>query len=127
TVGYTADLDPDHDSAGIPVKLFAVDSDTYAQSASWTDQDSTQPLSALMAQLRAARATAASTDSVPAVLDDATWQAFHLSPGAQFTMQPPGYDSQSMRFVAVARIHYLPRVYDSFQGGNFSGLAGGVL
>lgn len=127
TVGYTADLDPDHDSAGLPVTLFAVDSDTYAQSASWTDQDSTQSLSALMAQLRAARATAASADSVPAVLDDATWQAFHLSPGAQFTMQPPGYDSQSMRFVAVARIHYLPRIYDSFQGGGFSGGAGGVL
>jgi FtsX-like permease family len=127
TIGYTADLDPDHDSAGLPVKLFAVDSDTYAQSASWTDQDSTQPLSALMAQLRAARATAASNDSVPAVLDDATWQAFHLSPGAQFTMQPSGYDSQSMRFVAVARIHYLPRIYDSFQGGGFSGATGGVL
>ncbi|HEX8036278.1 MAG TPA: FtsX-like permease family protein [Ktedonobacterales bacterium] len=127
TVGYTADLTPNNDAAGLPVRLFAVDSDTYAQSASWTDQDSTQPLSTLMAQLRAARATAASTDSVPAVLDDATWQAFHLSPGAQFTMQPPGYDSQSMRFVAVARIHYLPTVYDSFQGGGFSGANGGVL
>jgi hypothetical protein len=126
TLGYTASLDPGSVSAGIPVQLFAVDADTYAQSATWTAQDSTQSLGELMAQLRAARPTATSQDAVPAILDDATWQAFHLSPGSTFTMQPPG-DTQQMRFLAVARVRLIPTVYDSFQGGGFEGTNGGVL
>ena len=127
TLGYTTTISPNNDTAGIPVEVFAVDADTYARSAMWTEQDSTQPLSDVMAQLTANRGTAASDDSVPAILDDATWQAFHLTPGAHFTMQPPGYDSQSMRFVAVGRVQHMPTVYDSSQGGGFSGNSGGVL
>jgi FtsX-like permease family len=126
TLGYKTSLSPANDPSGVPLQLFAVDADTYAQSALWTSQDSTQPLSGLMAQLATARATAATEDRVPAILDDATWQSFNLTPGARFTMQPPGYDSQSMRFVAIAHVQHIPTVYDSNQGGGFSGI-GGVL
>jgi hypothetical protein len=125
SLGYTANLDPTAVRAGIPVQVLAVDADTYATSALWTDQDSGQPLDGLMAQLAAKRPTAA-YDGVPAILDDATWQAFHLTPGARFTLRPPGYEDQSMRFVAVARVYHIPGVYDSASGGGFSGV-GGVL
>ncbi|HEX6798047.1 MAG TPA: FtsX-like permease family protein [Ktedonobacterales bacterium] len=127
-LGYTASVGPNGVSAGIPLQLFAVDADTYAQSARWTDQESTQPLGDLMARLRAARGGAATADSVPAILDAATWQALHLTPGAQFTLEPPGYQAQSetMRFVAVAQVLHIPTVYNSYQGGGFSGI-GGVL
>jgi len=127
SLGYTTGIDPRNVSAGIPVQIFAVDANTYAQSAVWTEQDSTQSLSSLMAQLRAARATADTDHSVPAILDDATWQAMHLTPGAQFTMKPPGYDSGTMRFVAIGRVLHIPTIYDSYQGGGFSGYGGGGL
>ncbi|HZC77456.1 MAG TPA: FtsX-like permease family protein, partial [Ktedonobacterales bacterium] len=120
-LGYTTSVDPRSVSAGIPVQIFAVDADTYAQSAVWTEQDSTQSLSSLMAQLRAARATADTDHSVPAILDDATWQAMHLTPGGQFTLQPPGYDSGTMRFVAIGRVLHIPTIYDSYQPCCFNG------
>jgi hypothetical protein len=126
TLGYETTLQPNNSPSSIPLTIFAVDADTYAQSASWTAQDSAQPLSSLMAQLVSARASAGSSDRVPAILDDATWQSLSLTAGAPFTLQPPGYDSQSMRFVAVARVAHIPTIYDSAQGGGFSGI-GGVL
>jgi hypothetical protein len=126
-LGYTTGIDPRSVPAGIPVQIFAVDADTYAQSVVWTEQNSTQPLSSLMAQLRAARATADTDHSVPAILDDATWQAMHLTPGGQFTLQPPGYDRGTMRFVAIGRVLHIPTIYDSYQGGGFSGIGGGAL
>src|SRR5262249_26691333 len=126
SLGYTTNLSPNAVPAGIPLQIFAVDADTYAQSARWTEQDSTQSLSSLMAELPAGRAPAATDNSVAAILDDATWQAMHLSAGAKFTLQPPGYDSQSMRFVALGHVPHIPTVYNSAQGGGFAG-AGGLL
>lgn len=126
SVGYSASLNPNNVSAGIPVQLYTVDTNTYAQSTRWTDQDSAQPVSNLMAQLSAARASAIANDSVPAILDDATWQAFHLTPGGRFTLQPPGYSNTSMSFVAVGHVPHIPTIYDSYQGGGFSG-SGGLL
>jgi hypothetical protein len=124
TLGYKTNIDPTNNPSSIPMQLLAVDADTYAQSALWSTQDSTQALSALMAQLAAARATAATDDRVPAILDDAAWQTLHLTAGAPFTLRPPGYDTQSMRFVAVAHVPHIPTVYDSAQGGGFSGIGG---
>jgi ABC-type lipoprotein release transport system permease subunit len=126
TLGYTLSLNPNSVSAGIPLQISAVDADTYAQSALWSNQESAQPLSDLMAQLQAARSSAKTQDYVPAIVDDATWQALRLTPGARFTVQPPGYSNQSMTLLAVARTHLLPNVYDSFQGGGFNG-NGGLL
>jgi len=79
-----------------------------------------------MAQLSAARASAIANDNVPALVDDATWQEMQLTPGARFTLQPPGYGRQSMGFVAIGHVAHLPTVYGSYQGGGFNG-AGGVL
>lgn len=126
TLGYTLSLNPGSVTASIPLQINAVDADTYTQSALWSNQNSAQPLSELMAQLRAARSSAKVQDYVPAIVDDATWQAMRLTPGARFTVQPPGYTNQSMTFLAVARVHLLPTIYDSVQGGGFSG-TGGLL
>ena len=104
TLGYTTTFNPSSVPSGIPLQLFAVDADTYAQSALWTNQDSAQSLGGLMAQLRAARPTATTNDSVPAILDDATWQALHLTPGARFTLQPPGYSNLRMTLVAAGHV-----------------------
>jgi hypothetical protein len=127
SLGYTASVSPNAASAGsFPVQIFAVDPDTYAQAAVWSAQDSVQPLSSLMAQLSAARASATANDSVPALVDDAVWQAMQLTPGARFTLSPPGYGHQSMGFVAIGHVAHLPTVYGSYQGGGFDG-TGAVL
>lgn len=124
SAGYTVTLNPNQNPSGVPLQIIAVDADTYAQSALWPTQHTGQPLSSLMAQLRDARATATTTDTVPAILDDATWQALHLTPGARFTLQPPGYDNSSMSLVALGHTPHIPTVYDSYQGGGFSGFGG---
>jgi hypothetical protein len=126
TLGYKVDMQPSNSPSSIPITLFAVDADSYARSAYWTAQDSAQPLSDLMAQLASARANAVTDGRVPAIVDDATWQTMHLTAAAPFTLQPPGYDNESMRLVAVAHVAHMPTIYDSAQGGGFSG-SGGVL
>jgi hypothetical protein len=123
TLGYSISLNPGN-TASFPMGLLAVDADTYAQSALWSTQNSAQPLSDLMAQLRAARSSAITQDAVPAIVDDATWQALHLTPGAHFSLQPPGYSGIMMSFVATTRVHLLPTFYDSYQGGGFNGVGG---
>jgi ABC-type antimicrobial peptide transport system permease subunit len=126
SLGYTTSVSPNAGAGTFPVQLLAVDPDTYGQAARWTDQESAQPLSDLMAQLRAARPDGVANDTVPALVDDVTWQAMQLTTGARFTLQPPGYGRLSMGFVAIGHVAHLPTVYDSYQGGGISG-SGGVL
>jgi len=127
TLGYTITLSPvGNTSVSMPIHIAAVDADTYAQTALWSSQESDQSLSSLMVQLRAARSSATVQDYVPVFVDDATWQAMRLSPGARISMQPPGYSTQDMTFLVIGHVHLLPGVYDSYQGGGFSG-NGGLL
>ncbi|HEX8728243.1 MAG TPA: FtsX-like permease family protein, partial [Ktedonobacterales bacterium] len=128
TLGLSADITPDKNSAQIILKLLAVDADTFGTTAAWTDQDSSQPLAELMALLRAQRASAVSQNGVAAIVDDATWNAFHLTPGAPFTLTPPGDSSQTMRLIAVAHVQHIPTIYNvsGGAGGGFDG-QGGIL
>ncbi|WIG61291.1 MAG: hypothetical protein OJF49_004039 [Ktedonobacterales bacterium] len=128
TLGLSAEITPDKNSAGIDLKLLAVDADTFSTTAAWTDQDSSQPLADLLALLRAQRATAVSQNGVAAIVDDATWNAFHLTTGAPFTLTPPGDSSQTMRLIAVAHVRHIPTVYNvsGGAGGGFDG-QGGIL
>jgi hypothetical protein len=47
---------------------------TYAQTAIWTTQDSSQSLSSLMSQLVAERSEGSRTVIIPAIVDHRTWQ-----------------------------------------------------
>jgi putative ABC transport system permease protein len=93
------------------VELLAVDANTFAQTANWTSLDSTQPLANLMATLAAQRPTA--TDAVPAVVDDALWQALHLTQGSTFTIAlNQGGSAGPIRLKALAHIAHVPPVND---------------
>jgi len=106
--------------------LLAVDADSYAQAALWSERNSAQPLSELMVLLRARRADAAAGDVVPAVVDDATWDLLHLSPGASFTMVVNGYRTGMMHLVVVARVARIPTI-NSTEDMSFGNPQGGLL
>ncbi|HEY7357422.1 MAG TPA: FtsX-like permease family protein, partial [Ktedonobacterales bacterium] len=113
-------------AALFPVSILAVDTDTFAQTAIWTSQDSSQPLSALMQPLIAARSSALTTQIIPAVVDQLTWQRLHLQTGALFVLR---VDGVQFLFRATAEITHLPTVEDSLNAGNDSTYTapGGIL
>jgi hypothetical protein len=121
SAGEMAQVTAASDVADIPVTVLAPDADTYLSVALWTPQDADQPIDALMASLRQRRATAG--DAVPAYVDSAAWQAFHLTPGATFTLAVPGYSISSMHFVAIGQVSHIPQIYDTSPGAT----QGGVL
>ena len=94
---------------GISVDFRAVDSDTFAQTADWSQQDSSQSLSSLMAQLRSQRISAIKRKVVPAIVDANTWDTLHLSPGATFTLNFSLVDFEDLvNFVAIAEVQHIP-------------------
>lgn len=127
TLGYVTDAFPvvaTYQSTSFSIR--AVDADNFAQTAIWTSQDSSQPLSALMSQLAAKRASAGAASSVPAVVDALTWQAFNLSTGAPFILQ---VGTKNITFTALAKVDHIPTVNDSLASGKGNDYIppGGVL
>jgi FtsX-like permease family protein len=113
--------DPNTNAANAEVHLLAVNADTFAQAALWTDQDAAARLPDLMGKLVSARAGAASSDAVPAVVDGALAELFHVQRGSFFSVTLPDYQGAGMRFQVVAVVDYIPTIFDSrefaFQGG----------
>lgn len=113
--------DPNTNAAQAEVHLLAVNADTFAQAALWPDQDSAVRLPDLMGRLVSARAGAASSDAVPAVVDGALAELFNVQAGSVFSVKLPDYQGTGMRFQVVAVVDYIPTIFDSrefaFEGG----------
>lgn len=110
TVGYINAFD---DPAGGDLNLVAVDASTYAHTAIWTAQNSSQSLSLLMKQLVAHRPDATTHDVVYALVDAALWQQFGLSQGSPFTLTTNDAGTLHMHFIALAQINVIPGNYDT--------------
>ncbi len=95
------------------IALNAIDAATFAASAHWTEQNSAQPLSSLMAQLLKQRSHP--TASIPAIVDASTWRMLNLAPGKHFTLVISPV-SVPLDFVAISEVHFLPLF-----GGNATG------
>lgn len=124
TLGFVTDsTDP---SGLYTVSIQAVDAATYAQAAIWTDQDSSQPVSALMQPLIAGRSSVRGSRTIPAVVDQLTWQRLHLQRGMDFLL---GVNGIEFSFLPVAEVTHLPGVADSLDAGSISDTAvpGGML
>jgi hypothetical protein len=121
---YTATSYGTSAAINFPIQILAVNPDTFGRTALWGSQESDQPLASLMAQLASAGASA--TDAIPAVVDDAVWQAMRLKPGAEFSFSVAQNDMTATRFVAVGHVAHIPPVADGSGVQNGSG-AGGVL
>jgi ABC-type antimicrobial peptide transport system permease subunit len=104
-----------NDTYQLQMQINAVDSNTFSQTAIWTEQNAAQPLPALMRQFIAQRKAAIASSVIPAVVDEAMWNALQLTPGAQFTLIFNGGDVVDGRvnFVAVAEVNHIPTIDDS--------------
>ena len=112
--GYTTPATAGSASVGFPVNFIAVDANTFAQTAIWTPQDSSQPLSSLMAKLAAQRASIASRKAVPAIVDDAAWNSLHLAAEGNFALNFASGDyADFVKFTVIARVHHIPTAGDS--------------
>jgi len=121
TLGFASSTLADEDSA-MPLEIRAVDTQTFAQTAIWTDQDSTQSLPALMRQLR----QASSAVAVPAIVDTLAANELHLTPGVLFTLP---VEDAALPFIATAEVQHIPTVNDSLDALGTSDYTppGGVL
>ncbi len=131
SLGYSVNLSPNDDQAGVPVNLLAVDADTFPTTALWTAGDSRQPLSDLMASLAARRQSALTADAVPVYVDAAAAAHLTLAANAHFSLNVPGFSGGGMHFVVAGIVQHIPTVFDEassnsfFFGGNSTG--GGIL
>jgi hypothetical protein len=124
TLGFVTDsTDP---SGQYTVSIQAVDAATYAQTAIWTGQDSSQSLSSLVQPLIAGRSSIRRSPTIPAVVDQLTWQRLGLHEGMNFLL---GVNGIEVSFRAVAEVTHLPGVADSLGAGSMSDttVPGGVL
>lgn len=126
TVGYTSSTRGAESGVDASIELRAVDTNTFAQTAIWNAQDSSQPLSALMRQLAQQRADAISEGVVPAIVDAAAWKTLNLSPNAPFTLSDL---NGTINYVAIAEVDRIPTISDSAEasGTNDYVALGGVL
>ncbi len=132
SVGYTTTLEA---STGGTNQLFmqinAVDSSTFPQTATWPQQDASHPLPSLLQQLTARRNSSITNNVIPAVVDEAMWQALQLKPDAQFTLTVNNSDiiNGNLTFVAIAEVQHIPTINDGSGASDTSGIVttGGLM
>ncbi len=126
TVGYTSSTRGSQSGADVSIELRAVDATTFAHTAIWDAQESSQPLSELMEQLANQRGDGIAQQTVPAIVDAAAWKSLSLSPGASFTLSDL---NGTVNFIAIAEVKRIPTISDSTDssGTNDYVASGGVL
>ncbi len=119
SVGFSANAQLVTNAAAVPLKLLAVDSTTFAQTALWTPQEGAPPLADLMAELRAHHTRP--DQPIPAIVDARAWEDLHLSVGTTFLLSvstgAQGATTFGAAFTALAEIQHLPTVNDSLEAG----------
>ena len=109
TLGYSDDI---NNPLG-DIHIFAVDANTYAHTALWPAQNSSQSLPDLASQLAAHRNDATAHNVVYALVDATLWQKYALSPGESFTLYMNDTDTVKVNFIALAEVNYIPSTYNT--------------
>ena len=118
TLGLTKPATAGGATLNVSINFKAVDANTFASTALWTQQDSSQSLSSLMGQLAAQRASAIARAVVPAVVDANTASFLHVSEGANFTLNfSPIVAADLVNFKVVAVVQNIPTSGDSSLSG----------
>jgi ABC-type lipoprotein release transport system permease subunit len=127
TLGYQTETIGGGNILSISIQLVAVDANSFAQTAgpNWTDQNSSQPLPSLMAQLTQARKGGIIGGAVPAFVDSAAWTNLHLSPGKTFELSFSTYGS--LIFVAEGEINSIPTIDDNVSGSSSGDVPSGAV
>lgn len=129
TLGYHTTATDGGGLLGSPLELRAVDAGTFTKTAIWSSQDSSQPLSDLMNNLIAQRSNAINGAVVPAYIDEAAWNALHLSSGQHFTLvfNDGTVFNGSVDFIALGEVQHIPTINDTTQNVNTGDIASGGL
>lgn len=117
SLGYSSEAVPSGNNQSLVLQIRAVDTTTYAQTAIWTRQDSSQPLDSLMKDL--AQKSASSPSPIPTIVDALTWNTLDLSDQPTFLVAFPG-SSTFMTFVAIDEVQHIPTINDSLVSGGTS-------
>ncbi len=116
SLGYSIDGIP-LGGASLPLEIRAVNTATFAQTALWTDQDSSQPLADLLKKI-APPAHPQEIDGqivMPALVDAIAWKTLDLKAGQTFQVNLSGISGRSFTFIAVAEVQHIPTVNDSLE------------
>jgi putative ABC transport system permease protein len=110
----------------ITAQLLAVDTDTYANTITWTAQDSSEPIAPLMNQLITGHAAASASHILPVILDNLAASTLHLAPGSIFSLSDNNI-TVNCRVIAV--VERIPTINDSAFGGSADSpaITGGIL
>jgi ABC-type antimicrobial peptide transport system permease subunit len=129
SVGAVINIPYSSDAANVPMRVLAVDGDTFPHTAIWSNQYSDQSLSDLIQSLTSHRANVSDSAIVPVIVDETAWEALHLSIGSPFTLNVPGYTSGGMHFIVVAKVAHIPTIFDSIDSNGIlsTQLGGGFL
>jgi ABC-type lipoprotein release transport system permease subunit len=100
-----------------PLQVRAVDAQTFAQTAIWTNQDSTQALTNLTAQLLTRRSQALQQHVVPAILSASAWHILNVQPGTIFHIFTAEGVRDPINYLAVATVARIPPANESIESG----------
>lgn len=117
TLGYIAEGTVGGNLNPTSIQVTAVDPGTFAHTALWTTQDSTQSLPSLLETLVAQREQALKMHLLPVVVDATTWHQLNLSPMEHFTVQitnPNGSEGSGLlNCIALLEVQHIPTVATS--------------
>src|SRR5205823_1852512 len=113
SVGYDGEAYSPQTSPATTVEVRAVDASTFAQTAIWTKQDSSQSLASLMALLAAQQKTGISSGTIPVIADANTLKKLGLQVGSYFAMQSSPLSYSSLNCVVIAEVQHIPTINDN--------------
>jgi ABC-type lipoprotein release transport system permease subunit len=129
TVGYTGEGFSAGISPNTPIEIRAVDASTFARTAIWTTQDSSQSLASLMTQLTTQRQFAISNNIVPVIADAATMQKLDLRIGSRFIVNVNTLTYGTLNCLVIAEVQHIPTVNNNDDSGTVADYTspGGIL
>jgi ABC-type antimicrobial peptide transport system permease subunit len=110
----------------VSLQMRAVDAHSFANTAFWDQQDSSQSLKTLMNLLLQKPSIGFGSLFVPAIVDETTLYALHVVQGGVFTLQLSQLGNTSFSFQVVAVVQHIPTV-NGIAGVSGLASSGGVL
>ncbi len=96
------------------VRILAVDPRAFFNATLWPQQSARQSDDLLQRLAGASSLAGTSPDNpIPALVDEATWNALHLSEGTTFVMQAPfGQENSELTFQTIEKLPHIPTLND---------------
>jgi len=118
SVGYNSRAFSQGAEPTIPVDTRVVDTQTFAQTAIWNEQDSSQSLTSLMQQLIARRDAVTTLHAVPAIVDAAAYNRLRLHVGQTFSVKENDAQQNTVAYLVIAQVQHIPTINDSLEAGS---------